>query len=161
MLQRTQPHPESCWPTTTIFRRTGLVSSRWYQAWRLFPDMTLTSTQFDVIVSHLDEPEVRPEFACWGGNVLLWDKALSSLFNECPWRVGYLVKMALKPFESTVVGLNQILSRSPSHTSPPKVSESSRSTTLFDPENPYVLLGGCGDFGIVGYQVIISATTAY
>ena len=111
MLQRTQPHSESCWPTTAISRRTSLVSSRWYQAWRLFPDMTPPSPQFDVIVSHLDEPEVRPEFACYGGNVLLWDKSLSSLFNECLWRVGYLVKMALKLFESTVAGLNQILSR--------------------------------------------------
>jgi len=117
-------------------------------------------SQFDVIVSSLEKSEAHPEFACWGDDLFLWDKTLSNLFNKRPWRVGYFVRMALKLFESMVVGLNQGLPRS-LRTNSPKVSESSRSTALFHPEKSYILIGGCGDLGVHlalwMYQVSIPA----
>jgi len=104
-------------------------------------------SQFDIIVSSLEESETHPEFACWGGDLFLWDKTLSNLFNKRPWRVGYFTGMALKIFEPTMADL----SRSHSwlfRTSSPRVSKPSRSTALFDPEKWYLLIGGCGDLGV-------------
>lgn len=103
--------------------------------------------QFEVVVSSVEESETHPEFACWGGNLLLWDKMLSSLFNESPWRVGYFVRMALKLFESTMAGLSQSLSCSLRTTSPMPY-RSPRTATLFHPERSYILIGGCGDLGV-------------
>ena len=118
-------------------------------------------SQFDVIVSSLEESETHPEFACWGGDLFLWDKTLSDLFHKRPWRVGYFVRMALELFESTMADLNQSLS-CPVRTSSPEVSESSRSIALFHPEKSYILIGGCGDLGVHlalwMYQVSIPAT---
>ncbi|KAF9653249.1 hypothetical protein BDM02DRAFT_3182788 [Thelephora ganbajun] len=108
---------------------------------------TPLDSQFDVIVSSLEESETHPEYTCWGSNLLLWDQALSNLLNKTPWRVGYFVRMALKLFESTMADLNQSLSCS-LRTSSPKFSEHSRSTVLFDPEKSYILIGGCGDLGV-------------
>ena len=34
-------------------------------------------SQFDVMVSSLEESETHPEYACWGNNHFLWDKTLS------------------------------------------------------------------------------------
>ena len=34
-------------------------------------------SQFDVVVSSLEESETHPEYTCWGNNHFLWDKTLS------------------------------------------------------------------------------------
>ena len=134
----------------------------------LLPDLSAVSRhdapldcQFDVVVSSLEESKAHPEFACWGRNLFLWDRILSNMLDESPWRVGYFVKMALRLFNSIVAELNHNVSRS-LHTNSQKLSGSSRSTTLFDPKKSYILIGGCGDLGVHlaswMYQVSIPAT---
>ena len=125
---------------------------------------TPLNCQFDVVISSAEESETHPEFACWGNDLFLWDQVLSNMLDRRPWRVGYFVRMALRLFESMVVNLNPSVPCS-LHASPQKPSETSRSTTLFDPKKSYILIGGCGDLGVHlalwMYQVSIPSTVRY
>ena len=160
--------PKDAPPLKVVLANDDDLSKNLFTLLSLVPNLATVSrhdapldSQFDVVVSSLEESETHPEFACWGGSLFLWDKILSHLFDESPWRVGYFVNMALKLFESTVADPNQNLLPSP-RTSSLKVSESPRSIALFDPEKSYILIGGCGDLGVHlalwMYQVSTSAT---
>ena len=156
-------------PLKVVLANNDDLSGDLFSLLSLVPNLAAVSrhdasfdSQFDIVVSNLQEYETHPEFACWGSNLFLWDQVLSNMLNESPWRVGYFVKMALKLSESMAADLNQNRSCS-LHTSSQKLSESSRSTTLFDPKKSYILIGGCGDLGIHlalwMYQVSIPVTT--
>jgi len=143
-------------PLNIVLANDDDLSNDLFTLLSLVPNLAVVSrhgapldSQFDVIVSSLEESETHPEFACWGGDLFLWDMTLSNLFNKSPWRVGYFVRMALKLLGSTMADLNQSLSCSIHRgASLPRVSESPQSTALFDSEKSYVLIGGCGDLGV-------------
>ena len=156
-------------PLKVVLANDDDLSKDLFTLLSLVPDLATVSrhdtpldSQFDVVVSSLEESEIHPEFACWGNNIFLWDQIISNMLDESPWRVGYFVGMALRLFESVMPELNHNLSCSLRPGSQ-KLSESSQSTTLFNPKKSYILIGGCGDLGVHlalwMYQVSISATT--
>ena len=167
--ERGSDAPKGAPPLKVVLANDDDLSKDLFTLLSLVPNLAAVSrhdaaldSQFDVIVSSLEESEAHPEFACWGGNLFLWDETLSHLFNESPWRVGYFMKVGVKLFESMMMDPSQSVSRS-LRPRPPKVSESSRSTALFDPEKSYILIGGCGDLGVHlalwMYQASTPATT--
>ena len=165
--ERDPDTPKNATPLKVVLANDDDLSKDLFILLSLVPNLAIVSghdapldSQFDVIVSNLEESETHPEFACWGSNLLLWDKVLSNLFSDNPCRVGYFMRMAVKLFGSTVAGLSRSL-----RTSSPKVSEPSQSMALFDPEKSYILIGGCTDLGVHlalwMYQVSILATASW
>jgi len=81
--------PKGAPPLKVMLANDDDLSKDLFTLLSLVPNLAIVSrhdaplnSQFDVIVSSLEESETHPEFACWGGNLLLWDKTLTHLFDE-------------------------------------------------------------------------------